>query len=84
MHPPKCDKDPDIFLKEVDTSMDTGLLRHTLEKDRIQRRFVDKTTGKTTQTIKVRCNQGSWKDLLNFNRQIKNKVCVIERDHTVL
>ena len=28
VHPPKGDKDPDIFIKEVDTSIDTGLLRY--------------------------------------------------------
>ena len=86
-HPPKSAKEPDIFIKEIDTAVDTDLLKFVLQQKGIQIqsliRLTNKITGKPTRTIKVRCENGSWEKLLAFNLQLGNKVCTIEKERPV-
>ena len=74
-HPPKEDKVPYIFIKKVDTSIDTQQLQLTIESRGVRVSTIqclqNNITGKPTRTVKVLYKDKSWKLLLNLSLSFK-------------
>ena len=87
-HPPKEPKSPYIYIKGVDTSIDKEEVRSALRAERVELssivRLKNSFTGKPTRTLKVLCNNGSWKTLIDkVKLTFKGILCQIEKEKEV-
>jgi len=86
-HPPRNKSCTSLYIKRVDTSLDTIQITQHLRKEGINtievRRLTKRITGKPTQVVKVKCDWQSAEILMNVGFVVNNKRFTVERERAV-